>query len=300
MNNYSLNADLKAVQAHINQVLENRLDQYQDFGSPLIKAMKYSALLGGKRVRPFLMYKTTELFGVPTEKVDSSAVALEAIHAYSLAHDDLPAMDNDTLRRGQPTCHIAFDEATAILAGDSLQTFAFEQLAEDSLLSASEKVAQIATLAKFSGARGMCLGQSLDLEAEHKAVPLEHLELIHRNKTGALILAAVEMGLNLANVNSKDRSLLQEYAKLIGLAFQVQDDILDVVGEAEKTGKHIGSDANLNKSTYVKLLGLDGAKQKAAELHKKAIDCLNQLSLQNSTEIEPLVALADFIVNRES
>ncbi len=300
MNNYSLNADLKAIQTHINQVLENRLNAYEPFGSPLIEAMKYSALLGGKRVRPFLMYKTAELFDVPAEKVDSSAAALEAIHAYSLAHDDLPAMDNDKLRRGQPTCHIAFDEATAILAGDSLQTFAFEQLTEDSLLSATEKVAQIATLAKASGAKGMCLGQSLDLEAEHKAVPLEHLELIHRNKTGALILAAVEMGLNLAKVNEEDHLLLQEYAKLIGLAFQVQDDILDVVGDTKKIGKPVGSDENHDKSTYVKLLGLDGAKQKATELHKKAIYCLNQLSLQNPAKIEPLVALADFIVSREN
>ncbi|HDL3852656.1 TPA: polyprenyl synthetase family protein, partial [Mannheimia haemolytica] len=245
---YLLATDLTHLQQRINHFLAEKLKTTDSVGSPLVEAMAYAVLLGGKRVRPFLIYATGRMLGVPLEKLDHSAAAMEAIHAYSLVHDDLPAMDDDRLRRGKPTCHIAFDEATAILAGDALQSFAFELLATDPHLTDREKVAQVTELATASGAKGMCLGQSLDLIAENKAVSLEELELIHRNKTGALILSSVMMGLNLSehSQNLAIKQPLVNYAKAIGLAFQVQDDILDVIGDTDKIGKTVGSDEHLN------------------------------------------------------
>lgn len=295
---YLLAADLTHLQQRINHFLAEKLNTTDSVGSPLVEAMAYAVLLGGKRVRPFLIYATGRMLGVPLEKLDHSAAAMEAIHAYSLVHDDLPAMDDDRLRRGKPTCHIAFDEATAILAGDALQSFAFELLATDPHLTDREKVAQVTELATASGAKGMCLGQSLDLIAENKAVSLEELELIHRNKTGALILSSVMMGLNLSehSQNLAIKQPLVNYAKAIGLAFQVQDDILDVIGETDKIGKTVGSDEHLNKSTYPKLLGLDGAKQKAEMLYQTALHSLEQLPFDTTA----LKELANFIVKRES
>lgn len=294
---YSLSTDLSECQARVNAILAEKLHDYAAWDTPLIEAMSYAVLLGGKRVRPFLMYATGRMLGVPLEKLDCSAAAMEAIHAYSLVHDDLPAMDNDNLRRGKPTCHIAFDEATAILAGDALQTFAFELLSGDPLLSATEKVAQIQWLAGSAGAKGMCLGQSMDLQSEHKMISLDALERIHRHKTGALILASVMMGFNLS-AYAQDKAIgeaLKQYAAAIGLAFQVQDDILDVIGESTKIGKTVGSDQALDKSTYPKLLGLDGAKQKAEQLYQTAL--LNLADLPFDTTA--LRELAGFIVKRE-
>lgn len=290
--------ELSDCQARVNQVLAEKLQHYPAYNTPLIDAMSYAVLLGGKRVRPFLIYATGKMLGVSREKLDSSAAAMEAVHAYSLIHDDLPAMDNDMLRRGKPTCHIAFDEATAILAGDSLQTFAFEQLSEDPQLTPTEKVAQISLLAKSAGARGMCLGQCLDLQAENKIISLEALEQIHLNKTGALILASVMMGMNLSEYaeNQSIREKLKQYAYAIGLAFQVQDDILDVIGESEKIGKTVGSDQALDKSTYPKLLGLEGAKQKAEQLYQLAQQSLAALPFDTTS----LSALAEFIIKREN
>lgn len=295
--NYSLADELKQIQQRINLFSENALNRYPSNDTKLIEAMKYAVLLGGKRIRPFLIYSTGQMLGVALEKLDSSAAAMEAIHAYSLVHDDLPAMDNDSLRRGKPTCHIAFDEATAILAGDALQTFAFELIANDQLLSDMQKIRQIQSLAKAAGAKGMCLGQALDLQAENQSVSLSHLELIHRNKTGALIEAAVMMGFNLSEYtdNAGIRTNLQKYAQAIGLAFQVQDDILDVIGDSAKIGKKVGADEELHKSTYPKLLGLVGAQQKATQLYQEALDCLNNLPFDST----PLNALAQFIVQRE-
>lgn len=295
---YQLSTDLTECQERINSFLAKKLQNYTAYNTPLIDAMSYAVLLGGKRVRPFLIYATGRMLSVPMEKLDCSAAAMEAIHAYSLVHDDLPAMDNDTLRRGKPTCHIAFDEATAILAGDALQTFAFEMIAEDALLSATEKVAQIQWLAKSAGAAGMCLGQSLDLQSEHKAISLAELELIHRNKTGALITASVMLGFNLSQYTNDEklRAKLKQYSEAIGLAFQVQDDILDVIGESEKIGKTVGSDESLDKSTYPKLLGLDGAKQKAENLYQTALNCLADLPFDTTA----LRELAEFIVKRDS
>lgn len=266
--------------------------------APLADAMAYAVLLGGKRVRPFLMYATARMLGVEAEKVDASAGAMESIHAYSLVHDDLPAMDDDELRRGKPTCHIAFDEATAILAGDALQSFAFQLIAADTHLTPLQKVNQIQSLAKAAGAEGMCLGQNLDLLAEDKAVSLEELELIHRNKTGALIVASVLMGFNLSDYAEDNhiKTQLERYAQAIGLAFQVQDDILDVIGDTDKIGKTAGADEQHNKSTYPKLLGLAGAQQKAQQLYQTAIDALNELDFDTTA----LKELADFIIHRES
>lgn len=299
---YQLATDLSTHQQRINEFLTQKLSQTvvqtEHLTSPLIDAMKYAVLLGGKRVRPFLMYATGRMLGVPLEKLDHSAAAMESIHAYSLVHDDLPAMDNDKLRRGQPTCHIAFDEATAILAADALQSFAFELIATDPTLTDKEKVAQVQELARSAGMKGMCLGQSLDLLAENQAVSLAELELIHQNKTGALILSSVMMGFNLSehSQNLAIKQPLEEYAKAIGLAFQVQDDILDVIGETDKIGKTVGSDEHLNKSTYPKLLGLEGAKHKAESLYQTAIDALAQLPFDTTA----LKELAIFIVKRDS
>lgn len=290
--------ELTACQTRVNQVIAEHLSQYDHSSSPLANAMDYAVLLGGKRIRPFLIYTTGKMLGVDIATLDCSAAAMEAIHAYSLVHDDLPAMDNDSLRRGKPTCHIAFDEATAILAGDALQTFAFQLLAEDETLSSDQKVAQFIQLATAAGAKGMCLGQSLDLESENKSVSLEVLEKIHRHKTGALIVASVLMGFNLS-AYAQQREIkrpLEQYANAIGLAFQVQDDILDVIGQADKIGKVVGADEALNKSTYPKLLGLEQAKQKAENLYQSALNALAQLPFDTTL----LEQLAEFIVTRES
>ncbi|KMK52003.1 geranyl transferase [[Actinobacillus] muris] len=295
---HDFSARLQQNQERINAFLAQQLADYAACDTPLIEAMSYTVLLGGKRIRPFLIYTVGQMLGVPLTKLDRSAAAMEAIHAYSLVHDDLPAMDNDMLRRGQPTCHIAFDEATAILAGDALQTFAFELVANDSQLTAEQKIAQIQWLAASAGAKGMCLGQSLDLQSENKAISLVVLEQIHRHKTGALIEASVMLGFNLSDYaqDSRIKQALLHYAQSIGLAFQVQDDILDIVGESEKIGKTVGADEALNKSTYPKLLGLSGAKAKADGLYQSALAALNELPFNTSV----LAALAHFIISRES
>ncbi len=268
----------------------------------MVEAMRHGALLGGKRLRPFLVYATGQMFGLSLENLDAPAAAVECIHAYSLIHDDLPAMDDDDLRRGQPTCHIKFGEANAILAGDALQTLAFSILADADMpdVALRDRLAMISELAKASGVAGMCGGQSLDLEAEGKQIDLQALEQIHRHKTGALIRAAVRSGALAAG--EPGRAALPEldrYAAAIGLAFQVQDDILDVVGETEKIGKRQGSDQQLGKSTYPALLGLDSAKLKAWDLYQEALAALDSLATQ-SYNTAPLRALANFIIERDN
>jgi farnesyl diphosphate synthase len=268
----------------------------------MVEAMRHGALLGGKRLRPFLVYATGQMFGLSLENLDAPAAAVECIHAYSLIHDDLPAMDDDDLRRGQPTCHIKFGEANAILAGDALQTLAFSILADADMpdVALRDRLAMISELAKASGVAGMCGGQSLDLEAEGKQIDLQALEQIHRHKTGALIRAAVRLGALAAGEPGR-ASLpeLDRYAAAIGLAFQVQDDILDVVGETEKIGKRQGSDQQLGKSTYPALLGLDSAKLKAWDLYQEALAALDSLATQ-SYNTAPLRALANFIIERDN
>jgi len=269
--------------------------------SPLVNAMRYGALLGGKRLRPFLVYATGEMFNADPASLDAPAAAVECIHAYSLIHDDLPAMDDDALRRGQPTCHIKYGEDTAILAGDALQTLAFSILADEPMpgVSDASRIAMIAELARASGVAGMCGGQALDLAAEGQRVGLEQLEQIHRHKTGALIRAAVRLGALAAGERGRDSlPALDIYADAIGLAFQVQDDILDVVGDSAITGKKQGADQDLDKSTYPSLLGLDNARAKARELHQQALSALDILAAQ-SLDTTALQALASFVIERD-
>ena len=269
--------------------------------SPLVNAMRYGALLGGKRLRPFLVYATGEMFNADPASLDAPAAAVECIHAYSLIHDDLPAMDDDALRRGQPTCHIKYGEDTAILAGDALQTLAFSILADEPMpgVSDASRIAMIAELARASGVAGMCGGQALDLAAEGQRVGLEQLEQIHRHKTGALIRAAVRLGALAAGERGRDAlPALDIYADAIGLAFQVQDDILDVVGDSAITGKKQGADQDLDKSTYPSLLGLDNARAKARELHQQALSALDILAAQ-SLDTTALEALASFVIERD-
>ncbi|MGL4858671.1 MAG: (2E,6E)-farnesyl diphosphate synthase [Enterobacteriaceae bacterium] len=270
--------------------------------SRLLQAMRYGALLGGKRLRPYLVYATGSMLSVPLESLDTPAAAIECIHAYSLIHDDLPAMDDDPLRRGHPTCHIHFDEATATLAGDALQTLAFTLLASGTMPGVAEKsrLQMIAELATASGIRGMCLGQSLDLAAEGRKITLAELETIHRHKTGVLIRAAVRLGALAAGTRTEPLlPLLDRYANAIGLAFQVQDDILDVIGETSKTGKQRGSDQNLGKNTYPALLGIDSARAKAWDLYQEALLALSELAA-HQLDVTPLQILAAFIIDRDN
>lgn len=269
--------------------------------TPLVEAMNYGALLGGKRLRPFLVYATGNMFGVSAQTLDAPAAAVECIHAYSLIHDDLPAMDDDDLRRGQPTCHIKYGEASAILAGDALQTLAFSILADAPMpeVADRDRLAMVAELAQASGVAGMCGGQALDLEAEGKQVQLAELERIHRHKTGALIRAAVRMGALSAGERGREvLPILDRYAESIGLAFQVQDDILDVVGDTATLGKRQGADQQLGKSTYPALLGLEQARTKARDLIDDARSALAQLAAY-SLDTSTLEALADFIIQRD-
>lgn len=262
----------------------------------LLEAMKYSLLNGGKRVRPLLVYASAQACQANLNHADYAALAIEMVHAYSLVHDDLPAMDDDDLRRGQPTCHIAFDEACAILAGDALQSEAFSLLsAPIDGLQPVQQLSMVNTLAVASGLYGMAGGQSLDLEAVNQDVDLNYLENMHNHKTGALIKASVLLGAQCqASLDGQTKHALSQYADAIGLAFQVQDDILDVISDTQTLGKTQGADAALNKPTYVSLLGLDGAKLKAAQLHQAAMDALEPLG-ENA---QALRQIADYIIKR--
>ncbi|ELY1989254.1 (2E,6E)-farnesyl diphosphate synthase [Vibrio harveyi] len=290
---------LTSYQQRNNQQLNLWLEQLPHQEQPLIQAMKYGLLLGGKRVRPFLVYITGQMLGCKPEDLDTPASAIECIHAYSLIHDDLPAMDDDALRRGQPTCHIKFDEATAILTGDALQTLAFTILAEGKLNpnAESQRIKMVQALAQASGASGMCLGQALDLGAENRRVSLAALEKIHRNKTGALINCAVKLGALAAGEKGLEvLPHLERYSKAIGLAFQVQDDILDIISDTETLGKPQGSDQELNKSTYPSLLGLEGAMEKAHTLLQEALQALE--AIPYNTQL--LEEFARYVIERKN
>jgi len=262
----------------------------------LRQAMAYSVFNGGKRIRPALCYAAAEIFGPITELTHRACAALELIHAYSLVHDDLPAMDDDDLRRGQPTCHIAFDEATAILAGDALQTLAFEVLTNPRPDAANIQLQLVHLLATASGGRGMVLGQSLDLGAVDKALSYSELETMHRYKTGALINVSIQMGaVSSGLAETVELTTLSCYGQAIGLAFQIKDDILDVESSTEILGKTQGADGLLNKPTYTSILGMDGAKTKLREAHQTAIAAADSFGERGVM----LRHIADFIVERD-
>lgn len=260
-------------------------------------AMRYSALAPGKRVRPILVYATGQALGIAPERLDSPAVAVELIHAFSLVHDDLPAMDNDDLRRGIPTCHKAFDEATAILAGDALQTLAFQVLCQNpGDISAETRIRMLELLALASGSRGMAGGQTLDMEAEGRELELPQLENIHIHKTGALIRACVNMACLIDEEHPQEqKERLDHYAKCVGLAFQIRDDILDVESDTESLGKTQGKDQASQKATYPSILGLAGAREKAEFLVNDALESLDGFG----PEADPLRRLAEYIVQRD-
>ncbi|WP_375055671.1 (2E,6E)-farnesyl diphosphate synthase [Zobellella sp. DQSA1] len=283
----------------ISGVLSHAIANLDDLAPELKAAMEYGLLQGGKRVRPMLVYASGELFGnVSVPALDAAAAAVECIHAYSLIHDDLPAMDNDDLRRGKPTVHKAFNEATAILAGDALQTLAFELLSRHSghHLDAERRLRMVQELARASGYGGMCGGQALDIKCEGKAIDQAMLESLHRHKTGALIRAAVRLGALCAqDVDEPQLAALSRYAEAIGLAFQVQDDILDITADTQTLGKTQGKDLVQQKSTYPALLGLDGARQLAEQLLGQAQAALADIPYNTHT----LEAFAHYIVKRE-
>lgn len=281
-------ADAAAIQAHLKDVLSTKGTQ------PVHDAMRY-ALTGGKGLRGFLVLESARLHDIPAQNALSAAAAIEALHAYSLIHDDLPCMDDDDLRRGQPTVHRKWDEAVAVLAGDALQTLAFELLCDPALGSEKVRMALVLGLAKASGAEGMVLGQALDMAAETAAVPLtlDQIIALQAGKTGALIRFAAQAGAVMAQA---DTAALDGYAQALGLAFQIADDILDVQGDPAKAGKRLGKDQAAGKATFVSLLGLDGAKARAADLIAQAETCLTRYGAKAAT----LIDAARFVIARES
>ena len=265
---------------------QQRVDKALDYWLPtdsvnpveLHKAMRYSVMAPGKRVRPVLIYATASVLGLDLDRVDGAAAAVEIMHAYSLIHDDLPAMDDDDLRRGRPTCHKQFNEATAILAGDALQALAFYILSHDPKMTDDHKsrLQMIEKLSLFTGSRGMAGGQAIDLASVGKPLNIAELETMHIHKTGALIRTCVQLAALSTDQLDKDKfKALDSYAKCIGLSFQVQDDILDVVGDTQTLGKPQGSDYERNKPTFPSIIGLDASREKALNLHHKAIEALS-------------------------
>ena len=283
-----LTRDAAAIEARLMRALEGRADQ------PVVHAMRY-ALRGGKRLRGFLVMEGARMHGLTDAQAISAAAAVEALHAYSLVHDDMPCMDDDDLRRGQPTVHVKWDEATAVLAGDALQTLAFELLADPALGSGDVRIALVAGLARASGAEGMVLGQALDIAAETSAVPLtlEQITELQAGKTGALIRWSAEAGAVLAGA---DTAPLAGYATALGLAFQIWDDVLDVEGDVAKTGKRLQKDAEAGKATFVSLLGLDAAKARAGALIAEAEGHLAPYGARAAN----LIACARFVISREN
>lgn len=292
-----IESTLQLYQQRVDRALLSRLPLTDDSGTQLPAAMRYAVTNGGKRIRPVLAYATGTALGLSLDRVDIPACALEMMHAYSLVHDDLPAMDDDDLRRGNPTCHKAFDEAIAILAGDALQALAFTELAlnPDPELSDKSKILMIQELGRASGAAGMAAGQAIDLEAVGLKLTLDQLENMHRHKTGALIKASVLLPAMMIEIN--DSSLLNRldgYAGAVGLSFQIVDDILDVVSDTETLGKAQGADIALNKPTYPALLGLDGARAHAQKMHNFALAQLDGLG----ADFDQLRLLSAYILER--
>jgi farnesyl diphosphate synthase len=275
---------VSAHQSRFEDTLKRLLPQAEVAPQRLHAAMRYSVLEGGKRVRPLLAFAAGELSGAPVERVEIAAAAVELIHAYSLVHDDMPCMDDDVLRRGKPTCHVEYDEATALLVGDALQSLAFQLLSEHRLNEdAAKQLQMVKLLAIASGSRGMAGGQAIELEQ------------MHIYKTGALIRASILLGAHCGNLDQTQLDKLDRYGKCIGLAFQVVDDVLDSEADTATLGKTAGKDANNDKPTYVTLLGVQAAKKMAAELHGDALDTL----VEFGAAAQRLRELADFIVKRK-
>lgn len=284
-------------QDRVELALERLLPDANHVPKPLHAAMRHSTLGGGKRIRPLLAYAAGEISAADLRHVDNAACALELIHVYSLVHDDLPCMDNDVLRRGKPTCHVAFGEPTALLAGDSLQSLAFECLAGDTLCEhPAQQIEMVRILARASGSLGMAGGQAIDLGSVGIDLTLPELEFMHILKTGALISAAVQLGsLCGAELNPEHSIALKRYAHCVGLAFQVIDDVLDATGDSHQLGKTAGKDAEHNKPTYVSLMGIAAASELAADLHQQAIGAIAKLPGSDR-----LADLAHFILQRTS
>lgn len=280
------------LEQHLNELLQHPV------ATRLAEAMRYSLLDGGKRLRPTLVRAAADSFKAEEDAWLYPAAALEMVHVYSLIHDDLPAMDDDDLRRGKATNHRAFDEATAILAGDALQSLAFEHLSQATGLSTDTRLAMISILARQAGHEGMVGGQMLDLQAEGQQLGLDDLARIHRLKTGALIESALHLGALCTNapLPADTRTALTTFGQALGLAFQITDDILDVTADTATLGKPQGSDVALNKSTYVQLLGLDGARNEARQHTDAALTALDQLGIEQDS---PLRALTGYVLSRD-
>ena len=287
---------MAAVQTRIEAALSRRLPPAEAIPARLHQAMRYACLGGGKRVRPLLAFAAGELTGASAQRLEVAACAVELIHAYSLVHDDLPCMDDDVLRRGRPTCHVEYDEPTALLVGDSLQTFAFELLAGSELGTPAAQIEMVRLLAHASGSCGMAGGQAIDLAAVGQPLNQPELELMHALKTGALIRAAVMLGALCGEPLSPEaNTALDRYAKRAGLLFQVIDDILDCTASTATLGKTAGKDAAAEKPTYVSLLGLGAARELAENLRTQALDALSIFGERAAR----LTQLADFICHRQ-
>jgi len=281
--------------ARVEAALERSLPAETEIPARLHAAMRHAVLGGGKRIRPRLVHASGYLLGADTDALDAAAVAIELIHAYSLVHDDLPAMDDDDLRRGRPTVHVAFDEATAILVGDALQALAFRVLAATPV-PAAVRIDLVATLAEAAGSRGMCGGQQLDMDATGQSLAMAGLERLHALKTGALIRASVRLGALIGGADAGLLTRLDAFAADLGLAFQIRDDILDVEADAAQLGKTAGKDAAQEKSTYPALIGLDGSKKLLLALAEKMKAALGPLDVR----ADALRAVAEFAVARAS
>ena len=282
--------------SRVNQQLDNKLPKVTDSPKTLHKAIRYSVLGGGKRIRPALVYATGEAFSTNLKKLDCVACAVELMHCYSLIHDDLPAMDDDDLRRGHPTCHKAFDEATAILAGDAIQAQAFAMLANDET-SHEQRVHMIQQLAKSSGSLGMAGGQAIDLASVNKQLNEEQIRTMHTLKTAALIQSSVLMAVVASDMDNSDTfAHFAHFSEKVGLAFQIRDDILDIQADTETLGKPQGSDAAQNKPTYPSIVGVEQAENTANNLLQEALNEINDLD----DRAENLRAVSKYMVTRNS
>ncbi len=297
MSEFHLKTYLNDQRKKVETALDRLLPETDDPSAPVMEAMRYSIMAGGKRVRPILLMAGAEAVGGNADKLLPAACALECLHTYSLIHDDLPAMDNDDLRRGVPTCHKVYGEAIAILAGDGLLNYAFELLSSPEMREAVDPALLNETISIFgraAGVFGMIGGQTADILYEGKPIDADTLAFIHRHKTGALLAVSVEMGAVLGDASETQRNALKEFGQALGLTFQIVDDILDIVGDEKIIGKPVGSDTRNQKATYPALFGLEAARCKAQDLLDQALEALSEFDHR----AEPLRAIARYVVER--